>query len=390
MAAQYSNRQFFRNMPNHYLAKFFDSRNIQIEVNLAELKENAAAEIQDALNKLSDDQKAEIEAAFQDVNALACDGGVAALIDEANFHNDTDFVPAIAAIEGLHAKVMWAYLEKPQYWRGAAMFLHADNVSPSYWRKRNNLPKLPPNVEEEDIQALASDISKFFYHKEGRGKNCIVEPFRRNDKEYFFAYPEDFAQSTVEWVNGALKSQAHNPAFEIVFVYSEADGSLDIYAPKNTKAIPELQAIFSKNILKLETLSENEIDTRVYDLSPVVEDNFTFAFEPTSGISSVIVTRLRVTLKQGNKNRITLEADAHKDNNAVFSLLESLNLPPYYVTQISLKVTFEPVGGRRAKTRMVNITHPNSCALNYDGNDLKIRQMLARSGIEPKSAETTS
>ena len=37
------------------------------------------------------------------------------------------------------------------------------------------------------------------------------------------------------------------------------------------------------------------------------------------------------------------------------------------------------------KTRSFNITYPNSCALNYDGNDLKIREMLVKSGIEPKA-----
>ena len=136
----------------------------------------------------------------QDVNALACEGGITALVDEAGFHNDDAFIEEIAAIEGFHAKVMWAFLHKPKYWHGAVMFLHADNVSPSYWKKRNDLPCLPPQVEDEDIQALAKAISGYFFHKEGRGKNCTVEPYRRNQKEYFFAYPEDFAQSAVEWV----------------------------------------------------------------------------------------------------------------------------------------------------------------------------------------------
>jgi hypothetical protein len=280
---------------------------------------------------------------------------------------------------------MWAYLEKPAYWRGATMFLHADNVSASYWKKRNDLPKAPPHVGDEDIKALANTISDFFYSKEGRGKNCIVEPYRRNQKEYFFAYPEDFAQSAVEWVGGTLKNQAHHPAFEIIFVYCEAEGSLDIYAPKNTKAITDLQAMFAQHILKLNTLPNGEIDKRVYELSPVVEENFEFKIEPASGIASVLVTRLRVSLKQGNKRRITLEADAYKDPDAVYKLLEELKLPAYYVSQLTLKVTFEPMGNKRAKTRMVNITHPNSCALNHDGNDLKIRHMLAKSGLEPKA-----
>lgn len=385
MATQYSTRQFIRRTPNHLLAKFFDASQIPLSVDFNKLSENSADEVQAALNTLPDNKKSEIEAAFQEINALACEGGIVALIDESVFYSDEGFVGAIAAIEGFHAKAMWAYLTKPNYWRGAVMFLHADNVSPSYWKKRNDFDKLPPHVDDDDIQGLAKAISSYFYKKEGRGKNCVVEPYRRNQKEYFFAYPEDFAQSAIEWVSGTLKNQAHHPAFEIIFVYCEAEGSLDIYAPRNTKALPDLQAMFAKHILKLDTLAEGQIDKRVYDLTPVVDDEFEFKIEPTSGIASVLVTRLRVTLKQDRKQRITIEADAYKDPNAVYALLDQLNLPKYFVSQVTLKVTFEAVGNARAKTRNVSITYPNSCALNHDGNDLKIRQMLARSGLEPQA-----
>jgi hypothetical protein len=289
----------------------------------------------------------------------------------------------MAAIDGFHAKAFYAFLNKRSYWQGAARFLHADNVSASYWTKLNDLPSTPPHVEDKDIDALAKAISAFFYHKEGRGKNCIVEPYRRNQKEYFFAYPEDFAQSDVEWVGSSLENKARHPAFEIIFVYSEADRYLDIYAPKNTKSLPKLQEIFAQHILKMDTLPEGGIDKQVYELAPVVDDAFEFIIEPSSGIAGVVVTRLRVNLKQGNKRRITLEADYNKDDDAVYRLLDDLKLPPYDVTQVGLKVTFEPVGGQRAKTKTFNITYPNSCALHYDGNDLKIREMLARSGIEP-------
>ena len=76
----------------------------------------------------------------------------------------------------------------------------------------------------------------------------------RHNKEYFFAYPEDFGLSDVEWVSDTLKTRARHPAFEIIFVYCEQEGSLDIYAPKNTKAVPDLQKLFAKTILSLETL----------------------------------------------------------------------------------------------------------------------------------------
>lgn len=383
MAAPYSNLKFFRTTPNLYLQQFFQDKGITLAVDFESLAENDANALQKALNQLNDKQISDIEAAFQNINALACEGGITTLIDEANFHNDSTFIKLIADIEGFHAKAMWAFLVQPTYWQGAAMFLHADNVSPSYWRKRNDLPCLPPQVENKDINALENAISDYFSNNEGRGKNCKVEVYRRDQKEYFFAYPEDFAQSSIEWIGNSLKNQAHHPAFEIIFVYCESEGALDIYAPKNSKIIDRLQAMFAKHILKMESLPEATINKQVYKLDTVIGDDFEFKIEPTSGIASALVTQIRVTSWHNKKERTTIEADTQKNPNAVFERLETFNLPPYYVSQIKIKVTFETIGKTRAKTRTVYITHPNYCALNYDGNDLKIRQMLARSGLEP-------
>ncbi len=372
-------------MPNVMLAEYFDSKGISLGLDFNELKDKDTEVIFSAFLELSEEQQATIEADFQNINAIACEGGIHALVDEANFHLYDGFTQEVSAIDGFHAKAMWAFLEKHDYWRGASMFFHADNVSASYWKKRNDLPSAPPYVETDDIEKLAKSISDYFYAKEGRGRNCKVEPYRRNNKEYFFAYPEDFGQSGVEWVSNNLKTLSRHPAFEIIFVYSEDEGSLDIYAPRNTKAVPELQKLFAENILRLGTLPDGKIDKRVYDLKPLEDANFDFQAEPEAGIASVVVTRLRLTLKHGDRKRITLEANTTKNPIAVYDLLDELKPPPHYITQIGLKVTFESIQGQRAKTRSFNITYPNSCALNYDGNDLKIRNMLAKSGIEPQA-----
>ena len=71
----------------------------------------------------------------------------------------------------------------------------------------------------------------------------------------------------------------------------------------------------------------------------------------------------------------------------MYELRDALRPPPHFITQLSVKVTFEPVGDRRPRTRTFNITYPNSCALNNDGMDLKIRQMLADSGVEPREED---
>ena len=388
MAAQYSHMQFFRHVPNAQLAAYFESKDIDLGINFTEekgKKKKKKEEIFQAFTALPEDQQANIEAEFQDVNAMACEGGVAALIDEADFHQDEGFIESISEIDGFHAKVMWAFLKKKNYWKGATMFLHADNVSSSYWKKRNDLPSVPPHVEDDDIKALAKAISDYFHTTQGRGRNCKVEPYRRNSKEYFFAYPEDFGQSGVEWISDSLKTRARHPAFEIIFVYSETEGSLDIYAPKNTKAVPELQKLFAKIILKLDTLKDGSIDKRIYDLEPLADSDFEFKIEPETGIVGIEVTQLRLTLKHGSRRRIVLEADTKNNPKAVYDLLKEINPPVYLITQVRLKVTFEAPTGKRVKTKTFNITYPNSCALNHDGNDLQIRKMLAKSGIEPKA-----
>jgi hypothetical protein len=384
MAGQYSHRQFFRHIPDAQLASYFKAKNIDLAVNFDTLEKKRIDKIFEAFTQLLENDQATIEADFQGINAMSCEGGIAALIDEAGYHQDDSFTASIAAIEGFHAKAIWAFLEKPVYWRGASMFLHADNVSGAYWKKRNDLPKVPPKVEDFDIENLAKVISRHFHKTEGRGRNCKVEPYRRNKKEYFFAYPEDFGQSGVEWVSDTLKTLARHPAFEIIFVFCQEEGSLDIYAPKNTKAVPELQKLFASTILGLNTLPDGTIDNKVYDLAPVGDADFEFKIEPEMGIASAVVTSLRLTLKHGAKRRVILEADTKNNENAVFDLLGELKPPAYHITQLGVKVTFEAIPGVRSKTKAFKITYPNSCALNHDGYDLKIRSMLAASGLEPK------
>lgn len=384
MAGHYSHKHFFRHVPNHQLADYFNANAVGLGVDFNALQEKKVDKVFTAFTALPEDQQAIIEAEFQDIHAMACEGGITALIDEAHFYDDETFVEDISEIEGFHAKVMWAFINKQDYWLGASMFLHADNVSSSYWKRRNDLPHVPPNVDEAAFKALAGAISVFFHKNEGRGRNCQVEVYRRHNKEYFFAYPEDFGLSSVEWVSDALKTRARHPAFEIIFVYCESEGALDIYAPKNTKAVPELQKIFATTILNLETLSNGKIDNRVYDLDPIGNAEFKFTVEPESGIDEILVTQLRLTLKHGSKRRITLEADTKNNPQAVYDLLAELNPPVFFVTQTRIKVIFTPKIGERTKTKTFNITYPNSCALGHNGNDLKIRQMLAKSGIEPQ------
>lgn len=386
MASQYQHRQFFRRVPNALLARYFEARDTDLGVDFATLTETQVEPLFEAFTALPEERQAAMEVDFQDINALATDGGIEALRNEAAFYEDATFPEEISSIDGLHAKAMWAFLHKPGYWKGASALLHADTVAGRFWKKRNDLPQVPPHVEDEDIHELEKAISHYFNKTEGRGRNCKVEPYRKVEtgKEYFFAYPEDYGQSGVEWERNSLTTRSRHPAFEIIFVYCQAEGSLDIYAPKNTKAVPELQKLFAKAILKLNTLPDGTIDKRVYNLDPLADPDFEFQFPPDSGISEAIVTKIRLTLKHGSRRRIVLEADTKRNSMAVYDLLKELDPPPYYITQVSIKAVFESAPGKRPGSKTFNVTYPNSCNLNHEGRDDFIRKMLSDSGIEPQ------
>jgi hypothetical protein len=69
----------------------------------------------------------------------------------------------------------------------ATLFYHSDSLS--YSRERKNLSHQPVVLDMASRHELADLIRTYFHHTEGRGKNCVVELFRRGEMDYFFAYP---------------------------------------------------------------------------------------------------------------------------------------------------------------------------------------------------------
>jgi len=110
MASQYQHRQFFRRVTNELLARYFESRNTDLGVDFGKLNETEIEPVFQAFTAQSEEQQADMEVDFQDINALANDGGIDALRNEAAFYEDGAFPEEISTIDGYHAKAMWAFL----------------------------------------------------------------------------------------------------------------------------------------------------------------------------------------------------------------------------------------------------------------------------------------
>ena len=137
------------------------------------------------------------------------------------------------------------FLDHPACWRRAARFAHAEALPA--WRKRTHLPHVLAAVDAASLQVLAAGLSTYFRRTEGRGTHCVVEPVRLGSLDYFFAYREDYAQHSVEWVDGQFGQRPHHPAFEVIYVYSQPDGTLDVNIRGARAAVEPLQGLFAGN-----------------------------------------------------------------------------------------------------------------------------------------------
>lgn len=96
------------------------------------------------------------------------------------------FNDTLSARSNHYERAMLTFLDRHRCWKGATRFYHADTLS--RWRKRKNFPHRRANVDAASIRRLEDMISNYFRHTEGRGKHCVVEPYRRGELDYFFAF----------------------------------------------------------------------------------------------------------------------------------------------------------------------------------------------------------
>jgi hypothetical protein len=392
MARHFSVPAFFRLVPNPLLKRYFAERRVLESFDFESLPETKPQVLLNAWLALPDDSRGSMEADFREIFDAASEKGYRAILDEAKHHLEADspahttFAENLAALPGHAERAMAVFLDHRHMWRGVTRFSYADSLP--YWRKRRGLPARKAAIDVDSRVALQSSVGAWFREKEGRGRNCLVELLRRDERDYFFVYPEDYGQQSLEWVNGEFSRRPHNPAFEVMYVWSEKQGTLEFHYRGGRAAVEPLQALFARHILKLDKLPPNPKDERVYDLNPLKRREFQFVRPPDSGIDRVCVRKLRLssTIRQGD--RIVLEADVSENALALYDLLEmtgrSLPFDHWNVTWAEIVVHLAAAGEKPPRRETFTVSWPNACSLKHDELGLKLRAMLAASGIEPR------
>ena len=101
MARHYATRDFFRQMPNPLLARYFHARGVFADLDIAAMPESQPDALWAAWLTLNDTQRHAMETAFQDIAALSGEKGYRATLDDAAWHFATDPAAHAAFVEQL-------------------------------------------------------------------------------------------------------------------------------------------------------------------------------------------------------------------------------------------------------------------------------------------------
>jgi hypothetical protein len=387
IAGQYSLKTFLRNTPNDLLRRYFETLRVGPEMGWQELKDTSIDAIYGVIDEASEVLRAQIGRDFQDIHGMANEGGTKTLIDEGlDRHHRVDLRETFEPMGSHTEKAFWAFLEHPDVFEVAKRFRHADKLG--RWRKRKDLPDAEPGIDDETTQVLASAISSYYLDKEGRVRGCHADHYARDNRLYWFVYPEDYAEGRLVYDDKhELRLETQRPAFEIIFVYDTEERSLDINAKGPKRTIEALQGMFCNIVLGVPSYLPDRTDV-VYQLDGLLSPTFPFRLEPADGVEEVRVKLLRLELVGAGRPRITLEIDAHSGDDALYQLLNDviasteIRRDMIRVTKASLRLKFRPDNGSRAPTLTFDVSHPNSCSLKYEPRHEIAKKLLKRWGID--------
>jgi hypothetical protein len=275
---------------------------------------------------------------------------------------------------------------------GAVFFAAADTKPKRYWRKRINIPVFGRRVADDDGAALAQALGQLFMEREARGAYCIVHTYHRGDRDYYFAYPQDHRQTSMEYSEGQMTKRPYNPAFEIILVHNDRDRTLSIWHQGQAERVRDLQVAFARAVLKADIPRDSPRDTRVYDLSMFARSDFELTGLAKHGIECAEVRRLRLHVLAPHKHSIIIDIGANTPKHVLFdrikAVTQGLASSAIRVSQAGLHVTFELTpNDKKQRVRNFELNWPNSCSLHNDGYDVVIQRMLVENGIEPRQSD---
>ncbi len=388
MSRNYSPRNFLRKVPNYLLKDYFEDekRKLPLEIEWDNVGEADVEVIRAAIENLPEQTQTLIEEEFRQINDLACAAGVRCLLEEGEsvFHK-LELADTFREMKDHYERACWMYLNHPKVFGIAESLWRMDCVGA--WRACTVFADIEPKIEQEDLDNLGAQIAEF-YKKQGRGKHCQVDNYLRQNPERhcYFAYPEDYATTSLEYKEGKLETVGRKPAFEVIFVYKPESGKIETNAKGKKDDVKKLQEAFCQTILDLKEMPKKQ--GSFYDLSGLKDKSFRFVTDPKDGIDKVTIKMLQLRLKGADKRRIMYEADSTLTEQPVYALMEkaldekNVPLDEVDIAKAKIQVKFAPKDGRKGTTITFEIGWPDRCKLGDDPLHQVVKRYLREWGLE--------
>jgi hypothetical protein len=390
MARPYSRRTFLRQTQNSLIKQYFDINGIDLDVDWQALTETAIGPLANALDALDEAELRRVDSDFSQVMQLACGKGVQAIIEEASLRNQ-DWSEKFARMHSDYERAMWTFLNQPDSFKAAGAF-HEMDRSAVNWHRFVGF-RLEPQADEESTAGFAKAMV-CHYRKQGLGRHCHVDVYRRVDptRYCYFAYPEDAASTDLGYdERGRFKRRPRQSAFEVIFVYRPEGGILELHARGDKRQKEALAELFCVHALGLVRLP-NEDGREPFNLAVLKDPTFEFRCRAADRVQSVDVRLIRLDLPfdraSGASRRITLEAKSTQEGpRALYGLIRDaintsrIDMEDVQVGKAKLCFTFRPIGNERPKSLTFEIGYPDRCTLKDDPHDQIARRCLYEWGI---------
>lgn len=374
MPKTFDPKYVLRQVSNHLLRDLFETHQLELELEMPwdDLGETEIDPIFAAWQALPEPQCRAVEIVLHEVADMAAgDGGIRAIVEEANRQGNTDLLDELDQYDSRHDKALWTYIRARDVWELAVRFARADSLSRGrYWIKRRDIPAIEPATDHDAIDELGRAMSGFFRELQSRGRHCQIEHYvRACGSHYYFSYLDDYADTYVTLdTGGTFDRRPERRAFEIVFVYDPEHGTLELYARGGKKVYVPLQELFCRIILGEEIGPESR-DSHPYELNGLLDRDFSFATDPVDGITSVRVRKLRLSVIGQPRRRITFEGDPDAPPEDVYDMLEQFlhrhQVPAslFNVTQVGFQFAFDDSIENLPKSMSFEVSYPNSSNL---------------------------
>ncbi len=385
MARHYSPKSFLRQAPNRLLREYLARHEIGGDVPWKHIGERQYEHIQRVIDGAPERARREIDTAFRLIYKMADESGTKILIDEGrDVHHGVELAEEFAKMGGHLERTFWAFLRHPEVFRVAQRFHYASGLSS--WDRTRDLPECEPDTSKEGTQRLEKAISEYYRKAEARGHNCKVDHYRRDSRLYWFAYPEDYAESRLVYNEAhELKTETQRPAFEVIFVYDEKGHWLDLHARGAQDTKKELRLILGRAILGVD-LSSLDDDSVSYDMNRLLRPDFQFVLRPKDGVEQALLRSLRIRIMGEANRRITVEANTAKDHEAVTKLLQIIlkakGIPTDLIVADRAVVQLVFRSETTPRKRLAIRLQPRTCSLQHDPEDDIARELLRRWGID--------